>query len=49
MITFKNTHKMFHVDATEIIKTYIGTDYFSCIEPKKETIIVEPTENQIKY
>ena len=45
--TFKNAPKMFKMDTTEKIKTHIGTDYFSRIDPKKETIKVKPMVNHI--
>ena len=47
MTTFKDGPKMFSLKATEENKKHIGTDYFACIDPKKETIIVEPMVNHI--
>ena len=38
---------MFKIDATYKIKTHIGIDYFSLIDPKKETITVKPMDNHI--
>ena len=38
--TFRNTPKMFKMEATKIIKTHIGTDYFASIKPPKKTITV---------
>ena len=32
---FKNSPKMFQVDATEKIRIHIGTYYFACIDPQK--------------
>ena len=46
---FKNAPKMFKMDATEKIKLRIGTDYFACIDAKKETITVTPMENHLNW
>ena len=46
--TFKNAPFFFQMDATEDIKTHIGTDYIACIDLNKLTITVEPIENHIK-
>ena len=45
--TFKNTPNMFLMDATDTLKTHIGTDYIAGIDPKKDTITVEPLANNI--
>ena len=47
MTTFKNLPKIFPVEATEKIKTHIGTDYFALIELKKERITLEPMSKYI--
>ena len=39
---------MFQEDATEKIKMHIGTEYFARINPKEETITVEPMSDHIK-
>ena len=36
--TFKNAPKMFQVEAMEKVKTNIGTDHFSFLDPKEEII-----------
>ena len=47
--TFKNALNMFKMYAAEKINTHIGTDAFYRIDPKKETIIVEPIANYINF
>ena len=38
---------MFKMDAAEKMTTYIVTDYLAHIDPRKDTIAVEPLENHI--
>ena len=44
---FKNIPNFFQEDATEKIKTHIGTDYFARIGTKKEAITAKQMENHI--
>ena len=46
--TFKTAPNMFKTDAAEKITTHKGTDYLARIDPKKDTITVEPIENHWK-
>ena len=39
--TFKNAPKMSQMDKTRKKNTHIGTDYFSCMDLKEETITVK--------
>ena len=45
--TSKNTPQMFKKDVIDTSTTHIGSDYISKIEPKKDTITVEPVAHQI--
>ena len=45
--TFKNAPNIFKMEAIEKIKTHIGTDYLARIDPKKDTIAVEPIAKHI--
>ena len=45
--TFKNTPNVFKMDAIDTFKTHIGTDYIARIDPKRDTITVEPLANNI--
>ena len=47
MTTFKNTPQMFKKDMTDTSTTHIGSYYIARKYAKKDTIIVEPLENQI--
>ena len=44
---FKTAPNMFKMDTEEKITTHIGTYYLARIDPKKDTITVEPLENHI--
>ena len=45
--TFKTTPNMFKTDVIENIITHKGTEYLDEIEPKTDTITVEPISNHI--
>ena len=47
MTTFKNEPENVPMEPTEKIKHHRGSEYHSHIEPQKDTITVEPTENHI--
>ena len=45
--TFKTAPNMFKMGVTEKVTTHIGTDYLAHIDPRKDTITVEPLANHI--
>ena len=47
--TFKTAPNMFKTDAAEKITTHKGTDYLARIDPKKDTITVEPIATHINW
>ena len=45
--TFKNTPQMFKKNIIDTSTTHIGSDYIYIIEPKRDTITVEPVAHHI--
>ena len=45
--TFRTAPNMLKTNAEELITTHKGTDYLACMDPKKDTITVEPVSSHI--